>query len=187
MSGSCPTRTDVWRWEAEYRGYTPGPYYLPHLGAVLELDEGPALAGARQLRCRRVWGDGSGSEEDRRARARVRTVDIPPFTVRARVADRPSCSSWPPRVRPAAVPAPSSPPFASWPVAAHPLCSTRLPSGSACCRPAAVPGGGRRRRCSPSRPVFSMRLGPDAWVTETARGVLEPSFVGDPGYSTSAE
>ncbi|MEU3565415.1 transcriptional regulator [Kitasatospora sp. NPDC006786] len=40
VSGSVPTRTDVWRWETEYKGRTPGPYYLPHLAVVLELDEG---------------------------------------------------------------------------------------------------------------------------------------------------
>ncbi|MFH8381941.1 transcriptional regulator [Kitasatospora sp. NPDC018058] len=38
-SGYTPTRTDVWRWETEYEGRTPGPQYLPHLAKVLELDE----------------------------------------------------------------------------------------------------------------------------------------------------
>ncbi|MGX4735247.1 transcriptional regulator [Kitasatospora griseola] len=38
-SGYTPSRTDVWRWETEYEGRTPGPQYLPHLAEVLELDE----------------------------------------------------------------------------------------------------------------------------------------------------
>ncbi|MFC5661702.1 hypothetical protein ACFP3U_01755 [Kitasatospora misakiensis] len=38
-SGYAPSRTDVWRWETEYEGRTPGPQYLPYLADVLELDE----------------------------------------------------------------------------------------------------------------------------------------------------
>ncbi|MFB7905821.1 transcriptional regulator [Kitasatospora sp. NPDC056076] len=38
-SGCTPTRTDVWRWETEYEGRTPGPQYLPFLAEVLELEE----------------------------------------------------------------------------------------------------------------------------------------------------
>ncbi|WAL73541.1 helix-turn-helix transcriptional regulator [Kitasatospora sp. YST-16] len=38
-TGYTPSRTDVWRWETEYEGRTPGPQYLPHLAEVLELDE----------------------------------------------------------------------------------------------------------------------------------------------------
>ncbi|MBD0675480.1 hypothetical protein [Streptomyces sp. CBMA156] len=44
-SGSCPTRTDVWRWETGYQGRTPGPYYLPHLAAVARPDRPGCGAG----------------------------------------------------------------------------------------------------------------------------------------------
>ncbi|MFD5422619.1 hypothetical protein ACFWJT_31960 [Streptomyces sp. NPDC127069] len=46
VSGFAPTRTDVWRWESEYEGRTPGPQYLPYLAVVLEVDEA-ALRRAR--------------------------------------------------------------------------------------------------------------------------------------------
>ncbi|MFF4648033.1 transcriptional regulator [Streptomyces sp. NPDC001389] len=46
MSGFTPTRTDVWRWESECEGRTPGPQYLPYLAVVLEVDEA-ALRRAR--------------------------------------------------------------------------------------------------------------------------------------------
>ncbi|MFJ6212454.1 dTMP kinase [Streptomyces sp. NPDC092296] len=51
------TRTDVWRWETEYEGRTPGPQWLPHLAEVLRLPEDTlrrARAASRAARRFRV-------------------------------------------------------------------------------------------------------------------------------------
>ncbi|MFJ2579954.1 transcriptional regulator [Kitasatospora aureofaciens] len=64
-SGYTPTRTDVWRWETEYEGRTPGPQYLPYLAEVLELDEARlrrARAATKAARRFKVTAPASSTE-----------------------------------------------------------------------------------------------------------------------------